>query len=83
MGALSPLSISVRGDDSTKTFRFANLASLVQDMMRNGRKGTFRIGPDGGNELWRMNRLRLFPMSADSALRPRFNVIYTVPSVIK
>lgn len=82
-GSSSPLGITVRGDDSTKTFRFGNLASLVQDMMRNGRKGTLRVGPDGGNELWRMNRLQLFPMSADSTRRPRFNVIYTVPSVIK
>lgn len=81
--SLSPINLSVRGDDSTKTFRFGNLASLVQDMMRNGRKGTLRVGPDGANELWRMNRLRLFPMTADSARRPKLSIMYSTPSVIK
>lgn len=79
----TPLGLAVRGDDSTKVFAFNNLASLVQDMMRNGRKGTLKIGPDGSSEYWRMNRLRLHPMSADSTLRPRLHVIYTVPTVIK
>lgn len=82
-GSLSPINLSVRGDDATKTFRFGNLASLVQDMMRNGRKGTLRIGPDGANELWRMNRVPLFPMTADTARRPKLSIIYSTPSVIK
>lgn len=79
----SPLGVSVRKNDSTKVVAFNNLASLAQDIMRYGRKGSFLVGPDGSSEYWRMNRTRLHPMTADSTLRPRFHVIYTVPTVIK
>ncbi|MBU3741881.1 MAG: hypothetical protein FGM24_06295 [Candidatus Kapabacteria bacterium] len=68
-------------DDVTKTFRFDKLAFMIQEMMKNGGKGTLQIGPNVDDQFFRMNRLRLYPMSADSTVRPKLNIIYALPGM--
>lgn len=68
-------------DDVTKTFRFDKLAFMIQEIMKNGRKGTLQIGPSVDDQFFRINRLRLYPVSADSTVRPKLNIIYALPGM--
>ncbi|MBN9400841.1 MAG: hypothetical protein J0I17_11750 ['Candidatus Kapabacteria' thiocyanatum] len=77
------LSTTTRRDDSYG-YAFTNMGFIFQLILRNAdRKGTILISPEGSSEFWRMNRIRLHGANADTTLRPRVTLIYTVPKVLQ
>ncbi|MBC8125327.1 MAG: hypothetical protein H7X70_06300 [Candidatus Kapabacteria bacterium] len=77
----TPIEIASRGD-SAGVYVFTNIGPLLQVIRRNGGKADLIIKPTGIYESWRMNRLRLHSLLADTFVRPRLTVAYTIPSVL-
>ena len=78
----SAVEYSTRVDDSGK-YLFVDLTYALQTMLREGGKGTLVLGPIDVYEMWRMNRIRIHNVQADSTVRPRLSIIYTVPAILK
>lgn len=72
-----------RIDGVTNNYLFVDLTYAIQAMLREGSKGTLVLRPTDNYEFWQMNRIRIHTMQADSALRPRLSIIYTVPALLK
>ncbi len=79
----TPVEYISRIDAATNAYLFVDLTYAVQEILREGSKGTLVLSPFDNYELWRMNRIRIHNMQADSTVRPRLSIIYTVPALLK
>lgn len=69
--------------DDSGNYLFVNLTYAMQSIIRSGGKGTLVLNPYDIYEFWQMNRIRVHNMQADSTVRPRLSIIYTVPAILK
>lgn len=64
-------------------YLFSNMAAPLQRLLRTQtHTGRLRIGADGGNEAWQMNRLSFMTSTAERSQRPVLTIIYTRPTVL-
>jgi len=83
LGGSTPVEYTSRIDATTSSYLFIDVTYAVQAMLSEGGKGTLVLSPWDSYELWRMNRIRIHNMQADSTVRPRLSILYTVPAILK
>lgn len=79
----TPVNYYARVDGVTNNYLFLDITYAIQAMLREGSKGTLVLRPTDSYEFWQMNRIRFHNMQADSTVRPRLSIIYTVPALLK
>lgn len=69
--------------DATKQYFWINVVPILQQIRKDGGRGTIRIQPTDVNRLWRMNRLKFYGADAATDVRPRLTILYARPTVFQ
>jgi hypothetical protein len=74
---------SLRTLRENNTVTFSNIGPILQEVVKDGKRGTLVLEPDlqNGDRLFKMNRMYYAPFG--SPLAPKLSIVYTVPSMLR